>query len=94
MGRGNRGRGRRQLQPYDWGLRFEAKIRELMEAHRFDEVAAYEQMGRDAALSAPTPEHFLPLLYVLAQHHGSEPVAFPVQGFDGGSVSMLAVRLG
>ena len=57
-------------------------------------MADYEQMGRDAALSAPTPEHFLPLLYVLAQHDGAEAVSFPVHGFDGGSVSMLSVRLG
>ncbi len=86
--------GRRQLQAYDWGLRFEANLRELMGAHRFEAVADYEQMGRDAALSAPTPEHFLPLLYVLAQHDGAEAVSFPVHGFDGGSVSMLSVRLG
>ena len=42
----------------------------------------------------PTPEHFLPLVYVLAQHDGAEQVSFPVHGFDGGSVSMLSVRLG
>jgi 4,5-DOPA dioxygenase extradiol len=88
------GWGRRQLQPYDWGLRFEAQLRERMEAHDFEAVANYEQMGRDAALSAPTPEHFLPLVYVLAQHDGTEPIIYPVHVFDGGSVSMLSVRLG
>ncbi len=51
-------------------------------------------MGEDAALAAPTPDHFLPLLYVLAQHEGDEPLSFPVEGFDGGSVSMLSVRVG
>jgi 4,5-DOPA dioxygenase extradiol len=88
------GWGRKQVEPYDWGLRFEAGLRAAMQEHHFDEVAAYESMGRDAALSAPTPEHFLPLLYVLAQHDGAEAVSFPVEGFDGGSVSMLSVRLG
>jgi 4,5-DOPA dioxygenase extradiol len=65
-----------------------------METGRFADVAGYEGMGKDAALSAPTPDHFLPLLYVLAQHDGVEPVSYPVEGFDGGSVSMLCVRLG
>jgi 4,5-DOPA dioxygenase extradiol len=88
------GWGRKQLEPYDWGLRFEAKIRGLLNAGRFDEIAAYEEMGPDAALSAPTPEHFLPLLYVLGQHAPGEAVTFPCEGFDGGSVSMLSVKIG
>jgi 4,5-DOPA dioxygenase extradiol len=86
--------GRRPVEPYDWGVRFEGRIRALVEARDLDGVAAYEALGEDAALSAPTPEHFLPLLYVLAQHEGDEPISFPVEGFDGGSVSMLGVRVG
>jgi 4,5-DOPA dioxygenase extradiol len=54
----------------------------------------YESLGRDAMLSVPTPDHYLPLLYMLAQHQPGEPVSFPVKGFDGGSISMLAVQLG
>jgi 4,5-DOPA dioxygenase extradiol len=87
------GWGRKQLAPYDWGLRFEERVRASLQAGRFDEVAAYEQLGSDAALSAPTPEHFLPLLYVLGQHQLGDAVTFPCQGFDGGSVSMLSVKL-
>jgi 4,5-DOPA dioxygenase extradiol len=55
---------------------------------------AYETLGADAALAVPTPEHYLPLLYVLAQRRRDEAVTFPVEGFDGGSVSMLGVRVG
>jgi 4,5-DOPA dioxygenase extradiol len=54
----------------------------------------YETLGRDAALSAPTPEHFLPLLYVLGTQQAGDTVSFPVEGIDGGSVSMLSVRIG
>jgi 4,5-DOPA dioxygenase extradiol len=86
--------GRHPVEPYAWGVRFESRLRELMTAQDFDAVAAYESLGEDSMLSAPTPEHFLPLLYVLAQHEAGEPIAFPVEGFDGGSVSMLSVRLG
>jgi 4,5-DOPA dioxygenase extradiol len=86
--------GRHAVEPYDWALRFEARLRALIAARDFDAIAAYEALGEDAALSAPTPEHFLPLLYVLAQHEADEPISFPVEGFDGGSVSMLGVRVG
>jgi 4,5-DOPA dioxygenase extradiol len=57
-------------------------------------LVAYETLGRDALLSAPTPDHYLPLLYVLALQRDGDKVTFPVEGFDGGSVSMLTVRIG
>jgi 4,5-DOPA dioxygenase extradiol len=86
--------GRKGVAPLDWALRFEALARELMSAGDFAPLIAYEGLGRDAMLSAPTPDHYLPLLYVLAQREGDEPVAYPVEGFDGGSISMLAVQIG
>jgi 4,5-DOPA dioxygenase extradiol len=86
--------GQRSAGPYAWAARFEGQLRALLSARDFDAVVAYEAMGADAALAAPTPDHFLPLLYVLAQHEGDEPVSFPNDGFDGGSVSMLSVRIG
>jgi 4,5-DOPA dioxygenase extradiol len=86
--------GRHPVAPHDWAVRFEARLRALLAARDVDAVAAYERMGEEAALAAPTPEHFLPLLYVLALLDGDEPITFPVEGFDGGSVSMLGVRIG
>jgi 4,5-DOPA dioxygenase extradiol len=86
--------GRRTVEPYDWAVRFEARLRALMASRDLDAVAAHERLGDDAMLSAPTPDHFLPLLYTLAQHEGDEPVSFPVEGVDGGAVSMLCVRVG
>lgn len=85
--------GSRAVQPYDWAVRFETLAREAMRAGDFAPLIDYEALGRDAMLSAPTPDHYLPLLYVLAQRRGDEPVSFPVEGFDGGSISMLAVRV-
>lgn len=86
--------GRQVVQPYEWAIRFEQRLRALMSAGDVDAIAAYEALGPDAALSAPTPDHFLPLLYVLAQHDDADTVTFPTEGFDGGSVSMLAVKVG
>ena len=86
--------GRHPVEPYDWALRFEKGLRERIVDHEHQPIVDYEALGRDAALSAPTPEHFLPLLYVLANAERDEPVSFPVEGYDGGSVSMLSVRIG
>lgn len=86
--------GRHAVEPYDWAVRFETKARALLRAGDFAPLVNYETLGRDALLSVPTPEHYLPLIYVLAQRRKDEPISFPVEGFDGGSISMLAVQLG
>jgi 4,5-DOPA dioxygenase extradiol len=86
--------GRRQIEPFDWGVRFEARARELLLGAQHEPLIAYEGLGRDAALSIPTPDHYLPLIYVIAQQREGDEVSFPVEGFDGGSVSMLTVRIG
>jgi 4,5-DOPA dioxygenase extradiol len=86
--------GGHPARPYDWALRFEGQVRRLLEAGRHQPLVDYESLGQDALLSVPTPDHYLPLLYVLGARAPDEPVSFPVDGIDGGSVSMLAVRLG
>jgi 4,5-DOPA dioxygenase extradiol len=80
--------------PYDWAVRFETLARDLLISCEFEPLVNYESLGRDALLSIPTPDHYLPLLYVLGTRRNGEAVTFPVQGVDGGSVSMLAVQVG
>jgi 4,5-DOPA dioxygenase extradiol len=86
--------GRHAVEPYDWAVRFEDKVRDLLNEGNDSPLIGYETLGREAALSIPTPDHYLPLLYVIALRRDGDPVGFPVEGVDGGSVSMLAVRLG
>lgn len=68
--------------------------REKMMSADFGPLVDYEGQGPDAMMAVPTPDHYLPLLYVLAQYDDNDRVTFPVDGFDGGSMSMLAVQIG
>jgi len=86
--------GRREAEPFEWAVRFEEKARELLLAGNDDPLIAYETLGSDAALSIPTPDHYLPLLYVIALRREGDQIRFPVEGVDGGSMSMLAVLIG
>ena len=86
--------GRQVVEPLEWAVRFEEQARELLLAGDHDSLIAYETLGRDAILAVPTPDHYLPLLYVIAQMREAEDISFPVEGFDGGSVSMLSVQIG
>jgi 4,5-DOPA dioxygenase extradiol len=87
--------GRHVQKPYDWAISFEKRVRESLLAEEYKPLVNYEnQLGREADLAVPTPDHYLPLLYVVGTRTPSEPLTFPVEGVDGGSVSMLAVRVG
>jgi 4,5-DOPA dioxygenase extradiol len=85
--------GRHPVAPFDWAVRFERAARALLLARDHEPLIEYESLGRDAALSIPTPEHYLPLLYVAALQRDGDPVGFPIEGVDGGSVSMLTVKV-
>jgi 4,5-DOPA dioxygenase extradiol len=86
--------GRHTPEPYDWAVRFEQTAKQLIVAGEFAPLIEYESLGRDAVLSIPTPDHYLPLLYVLGTKRDDEAIGFPVEGVDGGSVSMLTVQIG
>lgn len=86
--------GKHNVEPFDWALRFERQAREMLVAGEERPLVDYEHLGRDALLSVPTPDHYLPLLYVIATRQRDDRISFPVEGVDGGSVSMLAVQVG
>jgi len=83
-----------RVEPFEWAERFESLARERMLSGNFETLVNYRKQGTDAMLAVPTPDHYLPLIYVLAQHHDGDRTTFPVEGFDGGSMSMLAVQIG
>jgi 4,5-DOPA dioxygenase extradiol len=86
--------GRHVPDPYDWAVRFESEAKEMMAAGVYQPLIEYEKLGREAMLSIPTPEHYLPLLYVLATRQPGEAITFPIEGVDGGSISMLTAQVG
>ncbi len=80
--------------PFDWAVRFDAKVRESLDARDHAALVAYDKLGADADLSVPTPEHYLPLLYVAALQEDSDALSYPVEGIESGSLSMRSVRIG
>ena len=86
--------GRHPVEAFDWAVRFETRARDMLTAGNDEPLIDYESLGQDATLSAPTPDHYLPLLYVMGARNKEDKVTFPVEGIDGGSVSMLTVQFG
>jgi 4,5-DOPA dioxygenase extradiol len=79
---------------FDWASKFEDKVKNLLNAGKEADLIDYPSLGPEAKLSVPTPEHYLPLLYVLGTRKRDDGIRFPVDGFDGGSLSMLVIQIG
>ncbi|OAI39495.1 dioxygenase [bacterium SCGC AG-212-C10] len=86
--------GDRSGTPFPWAVEFESRAKELLASHEHGPLIAYESLGEAARQSIPTPDHYLPFIYTIALCRGGEELSYPVEGFDGGSISMLSVRIG
>jgi len=80
-------------QPADWNLRFDEHVRDALDADDRHSLTHYLDHP-DGALACPTPEHYLPALYVAALREEGEPMSTVVSGYDVGSLSMRSFRVG
>ncbi|HXT80175.1 MAG TPA: 4,5-DOPA dioxygenase extradiol [Acetobacteraceae bacterium] len=80
--------------PYEWAERFNRFVRQSIADGDWQPLIDYPALGDDARLSVPTPDHYLPLLYVLGAAHDGETRAFFNDEIALGSVSMLGVAIG
>lgn len=100
LGSGNVVHNLRAMQPDagahapEWAREFTAAVRAAVLAGDHDALIDYPRFGAAARLSVPTPDHYLPLLYVLGTLQPGEALSLPVEGFQLGSIGMLSVQLG
>lgn len=80
--------------PYDWAQRFNEHVRAHLLDRDHASLVHYEMLGEAARLSVPTPDHYLPLLYVIALQGKDEKLSIPIDGIEAGSISMLAAVVG
>ncbi|MDO5683906.1 MAG: 4,5-DOPA dioxygenase extradiol [Propionibacteriaceae bacterium] len=76
---------------FDWAQRFDDAARETLTTTPSDVLALVDHRDYDQAV--PTPDHFLPLLYI-AGLAGDQPLTPMIDGHWGGSISMTAYTLG
>lgn len=80
--------------PYDWAVRFHQYIKNAIVQDDAARVIDYESLGDDAALAAPDPYHFWPLLYVLGARMEGDALSIEPDFIEYKSLSMSSVYLG
>ncbi len=61
---------------FDWAIRANDMLKKMIRNREHKQLADYKSLGKDAELAIPTPEHYLPMLYVLALQGGDEDARF------------------
>ena len=79
---------------HDWALRFNDAARDRILNRDHQPLVGYQTLGDDARPSIPTPEHYLPLLYILGAQRSDEAASIVVDGIQNASISMLSVMVG
>ena len=79
---------------YDWALHMNQTFKDLILHRNHQPLIHYDQLGREAMLAIPTPEHYLPLLYTLGLQDKNDPIAFFNDQPVGGSLTMTSVNIG
>lgn len=82
---------------FDWALRFNGRLGEAMlggDSATLVSLVTGDDPSGDERLAVPTPEHYLPLLYIAAQRRGGEPVELFNDRIEYGSIGMLSCQVG
>jgi 4,5-DOPA dioxygenase extradiol len=79
---------------YDWAMDVKEKVNSLIQTGDHSPLVNYTSQGKAFDLAIPTPEHFLPLLYILALKEGNEEITLFNDKAVGGSLTMTSVMIG
>ncbi|MCC7522065.1 MAG: 4,5-DOPA dioxygenase extradiol [Flavobacteriaceae bacterium] len=79
---------------FDWAREANEKMKTLILQNDFKSLTQYQSLGKAFQMSIPTPEHFLPLLYILALKKEQDSISFFNDKAVAGSLTMTSVKIG
>ena len=79
---------------YDWAIDANEKIKKFILSNDHKPLIDYKLQGKAFNLAIPTPDHFLPLLYVLALKEENEIIHIFNDKAVAGSLTMTSIRIG
>ena len=79
---------------FDWALEMNNVFKNKISNGFHKELIQYEKLHKAATLAIPTPDHYYPLLYILALQTDNDKVEFFNDKAVGGSLTMTSVKIG
>jgi 4,5-DOPA dioxygenase extradiol len=78
---------------YDWALEASEKMKKFILSGDHQSLIHYKLQGKAFQLAIPTPEHYLPLLYILALKEKNEKVSLFNDKTVAGSLTMTSLKI-
>ena len=79
---------------FDWALEMNTIFKNKISNGFHKELIQYEKLNKAATLAIPSPDHYYPLLYILALQTDNDKVEFFNDKAVGGSLTMTSVKIG
>ncbi|MBO9703386.1 MAG: 4,5-DOPA dioxygenase extradiol [Sporocytophaga sp.] len=78
---------------FDWAIEANEKVKKLILENNHNSLINYHLLGKEVQLAVPSPEHYMPLLYVLGLKQDKETPMLFNDKTELGSISMTSVKL-
>ncbi len=78
---------------YDWAREAQTSINRFISAKNHQPLIHYHTLGQAFNLAIPTPEHYLPLLYILGLQEENETASIFNDKAVAGSLTMTSVKI-
>ncbi len=78
---------------YDWALEINTLIKNKIKEGDINSLIHYENLSNDSRLAIPTPEHYIPLLYIMGMRSDNDGISFFNDKVIAGSLSMTSFML-
>jgi 4,5-DOPA dioxygenase extradiol len=71
---------RNDMSPYGWEAEYDSWIKKQIDERRLDSIINYESSHKLGRLAAPTPDHFVPVLYSLGLMDKDDDIRYFYEG--------------
>lgn len=79
---------------FDWAMEANEKMKSYILNNDFQKLIDYRAQGKAFELAIPTPEHYLPLIYILGLKEKNDNIQFFNDKAVAGSLTMTSVKIG
>jgi len=80
--------------PYDWAIEFDERVKRDYWIVTIRHCSIIRMWDRITALSVPTLDHYLPMIFAIALQQKDDELNFTYEGFQNASVSMRCFQSG
>jgi 4,5-DOPA dioxygenase extradiol len=78
---------------FDWAIEANEQMKKYIIDKDHESLISYDKLGRSFNLAIPSPEHYLPLLYIIALQQEKDVLSFFNEGMVMGSLSMTSLMI-